>query len=45
MCAYDALNVSRTEMRGKMRKNANLADVFDAISLIIPVGKDGKDDD
>lgn len=40
--ALDTLNVSRNEISGKMRSNAILADVFDAIGLNMPVG-DGED--
>ena len=38
--ALDTLNVSRNEISGRMRKNATLADVFDAIGLNMPVMDD-----
>lgn len=41
--ALDTLNVSRTEISGKMRNKATLADVFDAIGLYLPAGDDSDD--
>ena len=41
--ALDTLNVTRNEIKGKIRSNAQLSDVFDAIGVGVPT-EDGEND-